>query len=69
MSELQIAEAEAVLLIARIKACEEEGRLLDVIMPNGKRLRDCNFAYVGQVGKAMTALGYLMATELGGAKH
>jgi hypothetical protein len=68
MPELQITKAEAVLLIARIEACEKEGRLLDVIMPNEKRLRDCTFAYVGQIGKAMTALGYLMATELG-TKH
>jgi hypothetical protein len=68
MSELQITKAEAALLIARIEACEKEGRLLDVIMPNGKRLRDCTSAYVGQIGKAMGELGYLMKAEFG-IKH
>ena len=65
MSELQITSAEAALLMARIKAAKEEGRLLDVIMPNAKRLRDCTGAYVGQIGKAMVELGYLMEAEFG----
>jgi hypothetical protein len=60
MAKLQITELEATQLIARIKAAKEKGRFLDIIMPNGKPLRDCTKEYVGQIGKAMTELGHLM---------
>jgi hypothetical protein len=68
MAKLQITKQEAVLLIARKKAALAEGRLLDIIMPNGKRLRDCTGAYIEQIAQAMNELGYLMDTEFG-TKH
>jgi hypothetical protein len=68
MAKLQITELEAKLLIARTKAAEKEGRLLDVIMPNGKPMKDCTGAYIAQLAEAMTELGLLM--EAGpGTKH
>ena len=35
------------------RAAAGDGRLLDIIMPNGKRFGDRTFEYVGEVGEAM----------------
>jgi hypothetical protein len=38
-----------------------EMRFLDIIMPNGKRLADCNGTEVGEVGKALALIGEVFA--------
>jgi hypothetical protein len=55
---MKITRSEASELIARLDAAARgEGRMLDLIMPNGKPLGECTCEYVGQVGKAMQDLG------------
>jgi hypothetical protein len=55
---LTITLSEATNLIARTKAEAENGNLLGVIMPSGKRLRDCTGEYLSQLGQEMQKLGF-----------
>jgi len=45
-------EAEVVMAKKAVKIIGS--RLLDFVMPNGKKLRDCTFAYCGQIGGAIS---------------
>ena len=65
MTKLQISLNEASQFIARIEAAKEEGRLLNVIMPNGKPLGDCTKEYLQQIAEALTELGHLIEIETG----
>jgi hypothetical protein len=60
---LTITLSEATNLLARTKAEAENGKLLGVIMPNGKRLRDCTGEYLTQLGRAMQELGYRLSVD------
>lgn len=61
MAQAIIGLEEAAELIGRLKAAAEgNGRFPDVLMPNGKRLADCTFGYIGQLEAAMQAMGLQM---------
>jgi hypothetical protein len=50
--------AELLALLERMKAAETAGAsLLDLITPNGKKVRDCTGAEIEEVGKQLTTLG------------
>ena len=65
MPKSSITASEAKLLMARMDAGAKEGRLLGVIMPNGKPLGDCTGEYVRQLGAAMEELGERWLTVVG----
>jgi hypothetical protein len=54
---MKITRSEASELIARLNAAAEEGRLLDVVMPNGKPLGECTGEEISQFARAMDNLG------------
>jgi hypothetical protein len=61
MTKATISLQEAVELIGRLKAAAEgNGRFPEVVMPNGRRLADCTFGYIGQLGEAMQVMGLQM---------
>lgn len=61
MAQAIIGLEEAAELIGRLKAAAEgNGRFPEVVMPNGKRLVDCTFGYIGQLEEAMQAMGLQM---------
>ena len=61
MTKATISLLEAVELIGRLKAAAEgNGRFPEVVMPNGRRLADCTFGYIGQLGEAMQVMGLQM---------
>jgi hypothetical protein len=61
MTKATISLLEAVELIGRLKAAAEgNGRFPEVVMPNGRRLADCTFDYIGQLGEAMQVMGLQM---------
>jgi hypothetical protein len=61
MAQAIIGLEEAAELIGRLKAAAEgNGRFPEVVMPNGKRLADCTFGYVGQLEEAMQVMGLQM---------
>jgi hypothetical protein len=56
-----ISLEEAAELIGRLKAAAEgNGRFPEVVMPNGKRLAECTFGYMGQLEEAMQVMGLQM---------
>ena len=58
MAKATISLQEAAELIGRLKAAAEgNGRFPEVVMPNGRRLADCTFGYIGQLGEAMQVMG------------
>jgi hypothetical protein len=58
-----ITLSEAKELIARTEAGAKQENLLGVIMPNGKRLKDCTGEYLGQLGRAMQDLGFRLGVD------
>jgi len=54
---VSLTAAEAMDLSKRTELAREAGSMLDVVMPNGKKLRECTFAYVAEVGKALEGWG------------
>jgi hypothetical protein len=46
---------------ATIEVHAADGTLLDMVLPNGKRLRDCTGEEVGAVGARMAEIGELLA--------
>jgi hypothetical protein len=61
MTKATISLLEAVELIGRLKAAAEgNGRFPEVVMPNGRRLADCTFGYIGELGEAMQVMGLQM---------
>jgi hypothetical protein len=61
MAQAIVGLEEAAELIGRLKAAAEgNGRFPEVIMPNGKRLADCTFGYIGQLEEAMQMMGLQM---------
>jgi len=52
-----LTAAEATDLSERTKLARDGGSVLEVVMPNGKKWRDCTFAYVAEVGKALEGWG------------
>jgi hypothetical protein len=61
MAQAIIGLEQAAELIGRLKAAAEgNGRFPEVVMPNGKRLADCTFGYIGQLEEAMQAMGLQM---------
>jgi hypothetical protein len=67
---VNISLQEAAALIGRLKAAAEgNGRFPEVVMPNGRRLADCTFGYIGQLVEAMQLMGLRMPeTGLGTAQ-
>jgi hypothetical protein len=58
--ELKITEFDAVHLTRLTDSEAAKGknsRLLDVVMPNGKKLRDCTGAELAQIAEALTEIG------------
>ena len=61
MAKATIGLLEAAELIGRLKtAAEGNGRFPEVVMPNGRKLADCTFGYIGQLGEAMQVMGLQM---------
>ena len=61
MAKATISLQEAASLIGQLKAAAEgNGRFPEVVMPNGKRLADCTFGNIGQLGEAMQVMGLQM---------
>jgi hypothetical protein len=61
MAQAIVGLEEAAELIGRLKAAAEgNGRFPEVVMPNGKRLADCTFGYIGQLEEAMQVMGLQM---------
>jgi hypothetical protein len=54
---MKITRSEASELIARLNAAADEGRMLDVMMPNGKPLGECTGEEISQFARAMDDLG------------
>lgn len=66
MSQAIISLSEAAELMGRLKAAAEgHGRFSDVVMPNGKRLADCTFGYIGQLQEAMQMMGLQLPEPAG----
>jgi hypothetical protein len=69
MAQAIIGLEEAVELMGRLKAAAEgNGRFPEVVMPNGKRLADCTFGYLGQLEEAMEAMGLQMPEPAGSSQ-
>jgi hypothetical protein len=69
MAQAIIGLEEAAELIGRLKAAAEgNGRFPEVVMPNGKRLADCTFGYIGQLEEAMQVMGLQMPESAGSAQ-
>ena len=62
MGRTSITAKHAAELTERMKAAARDGSLLDLTMPNGKKLRDCTGGYVRQMGEAMDEIGRIMET-------
>ena len=60
---MTITMSEAKALIARTEAPAKQENLLGVIMPNGKRLKDCTGEYLCQLGQAMQELGFQLGVD------
>ena len=61
MAKAILSLEQAAAFVGRMKAVAEGGgSFSDIIMPNGKKLADCTFSYVGQVWEAMQTMGVLM---------
>jgi hypothetical protein len=58
MAKVNLTLEQARNLITQMKEAAEvgRGRFMDIVMPNGKKLADCNGEYVGNVGRALEAL-------------
>ena len=58
MTKVNLTMEQASDLIAQLKAAIE-GRqpILDIVMPNGKKMIDCTGQYVGEVSKALHRIG------------
>lgn len=54
---MRITRSEASELIARLDAAAEEGRMLDVVMPNGKPLGECTGEEISEFARAVDGLG------------
>jgi hypothetical protein len=63
VKQMTITLSEAKELIARTEAGAKQENLLGVIMPNGKRLKDCAGEYLGQLGQAMQELGFRLGVD------
>jgi hypothetical protein len=58
MAKAILTLEQAIELVGRMKlAAEGRGRFTDIVMPNGKKLADCTFGYVGEVGEALQVMG------------
>ena len=69
MVQTIIGLEEAAELIGRLKAAAEgNGRFPEVVMPNGKRLADCTFDYIGQLERAMQMMGLQMPESAGSSQ-
>jgi hypothetical protein len=56
MAKTTLALDQAAALVGRMKAAAEgKGRFVDIVMPNGQKLKDCTFDYVAEIGEAMRA--------------
>jgi hypothetical protein len=56
-TKLTLTIDEAELLGSQFAAAQRGDMLLgDMLMPNGKMLSECTFAYVGEIGNAMLEL-------------
>lgn len=51
-----LSEAQAIDLIRRTNIASAEGRLLDLTMLNGRKLRECTTVYVKRVADEMRAV-------------
>ena len=50
---------QAVELVGRMNAAAEgRGRFSEIVMPNGKKVADCNFGYVAKVAEALQCMGW-----------
>jgi hypothetical protein len=66
MAKTTLALDQAAALVGRMKAAAEgKGRFVDIVMPNGQKLKDCTFDYVAEIGEAMRAMGWSMPDTLG----
>jgi hypothetical protein len=54
---MKLTIAQATDLIARTKTAAQDGNLLGVIQPNGKRLADCTSEEIAEIGEALSAVG------------
>ena len=61
--QVTITMSEARALIARTEAAAKQANLLGLIMPNGKRLKDCTGEYLCQLGQAMQELGFQLGVD------
>jgi hypothetical protein len=48
---------ELLEFVDRSKRAQQSGRLMDLLMPNGKKLEDCTFSEVDEVAEQLTELG------------
>ncbi len=58
MTKVSLTAEQATDLITQLQAALE-GRqpILDIVMPNGKKMIDCSGQYVGEVSKALHRFG------------
>jgi hypothetical protein len=64
MAKSTISLQEAAELIGRLKAAAEgNGRFPEVVMPNGTRLADCTFGYIGQLIDTMQLMDLRMPSH------
>jgi hypothetical protein len=63
VEKVVLTTEEAINLANRMKAAAAgEGRFLDIVMPNGKRLAECTGEYVTEVGRVLQKAGEAGAT-------
>jgi len=54
---------QAVKLVVQMKAAAEgKGDFSEIVMPNGRKLSECTFGYLSEIGEAMEIMG-LAATR------
>ena len=52
---------QAIELVDRMNAAADgRGRFSEIVMPNGKKLADCNFGYVARIAEAPQCMGMVM---------
>ena len=58
MAKAVLTLEQAVTLVGQLKAAAEgKANFSEIVMPNGKKLSECTFGYLSEIGEAMEIIG------------
>jgi len=61
MTTVVLSLEQAAELAGRMNAAAKgRGRFSEIVMPNGKKLADCNFGYVAKIAEVLQCMGLVM---------